>query len=351
MFAKSICVTLVCSSFPFLSYSMDPMPLLEDAVTGKVKGIEHFLDCNQALVCASGQFGATLLHRAVIKGNCSMAKLLLEHGAKAILNTPDSSGYTPVHTAATYGREDMAKLFVETYGACVDTRTKSGTTTIASAVGNVNILRLFLQKGAAHLVNTSDERGVLPLHLAAIVRNADSFNLLLEHGAAAMLDASDSLGATPLYWACSEGCEDIVKALLQKNADVNKHDHAIFLPLYAACKKGSAPIAELLIKAGATVNPDMANSMCNTPLYEASRLGHAAVVSVLLKYQADVHKKNYKGRTPLHSSARHNHGNIARLLLQAGAANIPDESGNKPSDLASYYSHEAVAGMIREWPK
>ncbi|NXS21481.1 ANKR7 protein, partial [Mystacornis crossleyi] len=87
---------------------------------------------------------------------------------------------------------------------------------------------ILLEHGANHdLRGTS---GNTTLHLAVMGSSKCLVELLLEHGAD--IDAKNErddfsfrFGYTPLFLAITENCEETVKFLLQKKADVNAQDN------------------------------------------------------------------------------------------------------------------------------
>ena len=90
---------------------------------------------------------------------------------------------------------------------------------IACDVGQVDALRLLLEKGAD--VNQADKDGTTPLHLACFKGHVDVARLLLEKGAE--VDRAEKQGATPLFIACQEGHVDAARLLLERGA-VFEHD-------------------------------------------------------------------------------------------------------------------------------
>ena len=77
----------------------------------------------------------------------------------------------------------------------------------------------------------------------------------------------------------------MVKALLEKGADVHANDNNGWTPLHSVCQNG----------------------------------GHAEVVKALLEKGADVHAKNNVGKTPLHYACMNGHHDIAAMLRAKGA--------------------------------
>ncbi|GCB60751.1 hypothetical protein scyTo_0006921 [Scyliorhinus torazame] len=71
--------------------------------------------------------GATLLHIVAANGYCTVAELLLEHGAK--VNIKDHDGWEPLHAAACWGQMQIAELLTA-HGASLGAKTHSKETPI-----------------------------------------------------------------------------------------------------------------------------------------------------------------------------------------------------------------------------
>ena len=70
-----------------------------------------------------------------------------------------------------------------------------------------------LLKGNPDLVFSKDEKGVMPLHVAAFVGAKDVVELLL--ASKADVNAKDNKGHTPLNWASAKGHKDVADLLRQ----------------------------------------------------------------------------------------------------------------------------------------
>ena len=94
-----------------------------------------------------------------------------------------------------------------------------------TAVYNHNFLgiecvRLLLEL-APWTLNTPDQRGLTPVHVAVIANNLPTLLLLLnEYKCSA--DVYDNNFRTPLHWAARLGSCDIVEALLKHGAKVQR---------------------------------------------------------------------------------------------------------------------------------
>ncbi|MCE3232280.1 MAG: uncharacterized protein K0R98_537 [Rickettsiaceae bacterium] len=121
------------------------------------------------------------LFQAVRANDINTVKSLVTQGAD--LDTRDSAGQTPLHSALYHGYTDIAAFLIE--------------------------------KGSD--LEIKDNRGGTPLHWAAINSSADNTLLLLKHEANP--NVTDKFEMTPLNWAVAKGNAANVKALLENGAD------------------------------------------------------------------------------------------------------------------------------------
>jgi ankyrin repeat protein len=86
------------------------------------------------------------MHWAASNGHTSVIELL-HNKNKQLINTPDSKGYLPVHTAAENGHIEVVRFFIEQDPTLLTKR-------------------------------TNDEWGYNPMHLAASNRHTETIKLL-----------------------------------------------------------------------------------------------------------------------------------------------------------------------------
>ena len=208
----------------------------------------------------------------------------------------------------------------------------------AAAIGNIELVRTFLRKGA-EVDGIEDDFMRTALHRAATSGQKHVAELLLANGANA--NVKDVWpGGTPLHYAAEKGHKDIVELLMAKGADVNMKNLRDETPLHFTARNGHKDIAELLIKQRVDVNAK--DTSGRTALHYAAREGHKDIVEMLLANGADVNigEKHYS-RTAAEFAINQNHTEIVELLVAKGA----DIS---PLHLAIYLKDEAKARSLIE---
>jgi ankyrin repeat protein len=145
--------------------------------------------------------------------------------------------------------------------------------------------------------------------------------------------------------AAEDGNELLIKALLEKGADVNAKDNLRRTPLWVAAEKGYEAVVKLLLDTGKAELNAKDRVYYKTPVWIAAEKEHEAVVKMLLDTgKADVNMKSC-GRTPLSWAAQNGHEAVVKLLLDTGKADVNVEDsffGRTPLSRAAENGHEAV---------
>ncbi|KAK0124782.1 hypothetical protein ONS96_008663 [Cadophora gregata f. sp. sojae] len=160
------------------------------------------------------------------------------------------------------------------------------------------------------LVNTADQRDWTPLHWASWRGQLEVVKLLLENNAD--IQVTDKNGDTPLHEASSAGRVEVIKLLLEKMADVQAVNNYRRTPLHEASSAGSIDVVKLLLEKGADIQA--VNKFGNTPLHNAILEGKLEVVKLLLEKKADIQAVNKGGKTPLDYASEYNRFEVVELL-------------------------------------
>jgi hypothetical protein len=155
---------------------------------------------------------------------------------------------------------------------------------MAAQRGDVEKVRLLLEKGANVNYKDTIVLGHTPMTIAAAWGHTEVVKLLLDHGASVNQQNGD--GVSALQCAASTSKSDMVKLLLDKGADVNHRDKVGRTPLFdAACSKCPSENARLLLAKGADLNAR--DSKEKTAFYYAQANANQGVIEVLVKAGAN----------------------------------------------------------------
>jgi ankyrin repeat protein len=230
------------------------------------------------------------LHYAVREGHAGIVQLLLQHGADAhvIVKHLARIPLRSIDVAAARGFSDVVEIIDRAIEAQQHLVLSEGPLRQALRESDLPTIERELKRDPS-AVNTTDEDGNTPLHLAAqaqdTAESAEFMKFLLDHGAT--VDIPNQDGFTPVYvtlfrnqpytyarprWglfelllahgapydinlACAKGDSDKVRAFLAADP------HAVHFqapckkrPLSCAAEFGQRDIVELLLAAGADPN-------------------------------------------------------------------------------------------------
>jgi ankyrin repeat protein len=124
-------------------------------------------------------------------------------------------------------------------------------------------------------------------------------------------------GRTALAVAAHCGNAEVVKTLIQLNAEVNPRDHTLATPLHLAASRGHIGVLELLLNEG--VQLEETDDKKSTALWTAVERGRLEAVELLLQKGAKVNTRAESQLTPLHIAAYRGDVEMVELLLSHAA--------------------------------
>nr|XP_055075624.1 histone-lysine N-methyltransferase EHMT2 isoform X2 [Misgurnus anguillicaudatus] len=240
------------------------------------------------------RFHPRQLYPAAKQGEAQRVLLMLMEGIDPSYQSDSQNRRCALHAAAQRGLLEICYLLVQA-GAKVDAPDKTLRTPLLEAIVNnhVEVVKYLIQNGAC-VYHAED--GSTGLHHAAKMGTFEVVNLLLSTGQVD-INAQDSGGWTPVIWAAEHRHIDIIRALLNRGADVTLRDKEMNVCLHWASFAGSAEIAELVLNAGCPLS--YVNMHGDTPLHIAAREGYIDCVTLFLSRGADIDIMNKEGDTPL----------------------------------------------------
>jgi ankyrin repeat protein len=183
--------------------------LFEAIRAGDREGVEALVEADPSLA----------IFAAAIQGDTVAIETLLAAN-RPLVSALSSDGWTPLHLAAHFGKQEA--------------------------------VRLLLNKGAKADARSTNAMQNTPLHAAAAGRAAEVATLLLDHGAS--VNARQNRGWTPLHAAAQNGDIELARTLVEAGADVNARAENRQSPLDLALTRGKQAMAEWLEAHGASLS-------------------------------------------------------------------------------------------------
>ena len=153
---------------------------------------------------------------------------------------------------------------------------------------------------------------------------------------------------TALILATFNNHIDVVKILLDHNANTKAKDFYGYHAAYYAALKGHFEILRILVEKDPDVI-DLEGGSGRTPLITASKNCHVDVCRYLVtEKKADVNLQDEDGNTALCYAALENQIDIVDLLVNNGANNLKNKFGKSPLDYARRQRYENVIKKLED---
>ena len=206
-------------------------------------------------------------------------------------------------------------LIIHTAQHCKDFHWPSILLCQAALSGLEHVVKVLLKHGAS-LKSAVTLHDLTPLHLAARHGHAEVVKVLLENEA--NVTARDKNGLTPLHTASEYSRAPVVNLLLDAHADCNATNNDGDTALILACRNGSHMVVRRLLS----------NQECQIgfirqgrwpALSVSSYFGFYKCAQLLLENHADTEIQELEIGTRLYHAALNGHLELCHLLLQHGA--------------------------------
>jgi len=211
-------------------------PVFEAITAGDKDKVAELLDTLKDIDIRNA-YGYTLLHWAVLVKQDEIVTYLISRGAGIEVALPN--GYTPLHTAAASGRISLAKILID-----------GGADLYAAEQRGKHPLDLAVEFGHPELIPL-----LKPIHRAVEEGNLDQLRTLIRRFPGG-LDTRDETGSSPLHLAAQRGALEVIELLAGHGADLQARGPWGKTPLRLALDHDRRTAAEYLRKQGARDQSD-----------------------------------------------------------------------------------------------
>ena len=193
------------------------------------------------------------------------------------------------------------------------------------------------------------------LRVVEAARNGDTAVVRALVQKRADVKASEPDGTTALHWAVRAGDADLVALLIRAGAPVGATNRYGVTAVSLAASNGHAAILDALLKAGARA--DQVGPEGETVLMLAARSGSAAAVGLLLEAGANANvREQWYGQTALMWAAAENHAAVVEALVRRGAevdarANVLEPPSREILDFRTDKNGQALQTLLTTFPK
>jgi ankyrin repeat protein len=299
------------------------------ATEGELEEVKKLLIENSNLINTPDNTGRSPLHSAAYAGKTDVVRYLIEMGAD--LSARTNSGSTPLHGAAFYGHREAAFLLIDN-GIDVNIANDFGYTPLlsASAGGHLAIVQKLIQAGADKNARSSNNEANALL-MAGSSGNTELVDYFLDAGFDP--NSKDIDGEGLLHYAAYGGDIGLIKRLLDQGIDINIRSNGNVVPLHYAALAARRDAAEYMLEQGA--DPNIADDDGEAPLHEAiigdwrdTTGASFEIVKMLIDHGADINHQTNNGLPPMFWTIYNENIEMMKYLLEHGAdANIASNEG------------------------
>ena len=277
-----------------------------------------------------------LLSECVHADHVACTEVLLQHWKSVCSNvafvphdSKDSAGQTSRLCPAMWGDPAVCQVFIGA-GAGVETKNDEGYSPLhmASCLGALTTVKMLVEAGAD--VRATDAVRATCLILAGCFGHTDIVRYLV--GLPEVdLNHQDSNNCTALHVAVESKHADVVQVLIDAGADIEMKTNKGHSPLDVASVSGALTTMKMLVKAGADIRDTDTNG-CRC-LILAAYFGHTDIMRYLVGLpEVDLDHKC----TALHAAVQVNHPDIVQVLIDAGTdIEMKNNDGRSPLHMAS----------------
>ncbi|XP_072050839.1 uncharacterized protein [Amphiura filiformis] len=176
--------------------------------------IVQIIEDNPAAVKDKGWHGLTPMHKAGLRGDRDVTKLLMQHGAN--INEPNDYGETPVHYACKRGNPVNIHEMVQAGGDIRVTDSAGRNALHHAASGGCVAAMHYLSEVCGMSFNDRDRNGQMAIHIVCYQGFQDAVKYLLRKQRSSV-SSTDNFGNTAIHIACVNALSETCWTLLENS--------------------------------------------------------------------------------------------------------------------------------------
>lgn len=302
----------------------------EAARSGTLQQVRKILRNVQQNVDELDEEGCSALHIACVQKRFDIARYLIQKGAD--VNQDDDTGSTPLHYAVQSGDASFVRFLLSRH-ANPEFENDEGRKPFYYADKN-NFLLDWMRK-FGHNLDAVDPKTKFTALIAAVKKSDDaSAKELIDQRVD--LDAQCSTKNTALHYACESENLPLIDLLIENDCKIDLQNKSNWTPLMTAVRKGKLSAVKLLVSAGADLEAKSSDTDYTdfTPLIAAIHEKHADIARHLIENGAALHVRDHWGYTPINRAGQAGLLDIVEELVHRGES-INEQNSNSDWSIIS----------------
>jgi ankyrin repeat protein len=230
---------------------------------------------------------------------------------------------------------------------------------LCSKNGDLKTAKIMLSNNVD--VNTHDYDGLTPLITAIINHNTDMVRLLLEYNADTNICDNDGWSPLMISIANNENKvtqdnTEIIKMLLENKADISQKNDNGYTPMIISAMNGEMDIMKMLVDRNANVNEKdneditvFAHAVMFAGRNSKSEEGNLknVMIDYLIEKKADIHCSNINNQSALFLSAHNGYYDMVKYCVEHGISYLQrDVNGVNPMEQAYGRGYKEIANYL-----